>query len=108
MNVHSILGPGLLESLYEEAMVREFELAGIQFEQQKEVDFSYKSKIIGKHRIDLIVEQKILVELKAVNEIHPVHEAQILSYLRATNIRIGLLINFNSVLLKKGIKRFIL
>ena len=108
INVHSILGPGLLESLYEEALIHEFELNGILYERQKEIDFIYKNKIIGKHRIDLIADDKVLLELKAVNEIHPIHQAQILSYLRATNIKIGLLINFNVNKLKDGIKRFII
>ena len=64
INVHSILGPGLLESLYEEALIHEFELNGILYERQKEIDFIYKNKIIGKHRIDLISDDKVLVELK--------------------------------------------
>ena len=108
INVPSILGPGLFESLYEEALIHEFELNGILYERQKEIDFIYKNKIIGKHRIDLIADDKVLLELKTVNEIHPIHQAQILSYLRATNIKIGLLINFNVNKLKDGIKRFII
>ena len=108
INVHSVLGPGLLESLYEEALIEEFSLRGIPFERQKEVILKYKGKEIGKHRIDLLVEDQVIVELKAVEMMHKIYEAQLLTYLKAMNKRIGLLINFNEFKLKDGIKRMII
>ena len=107
MEVHSNLGPGLLENIYEQALIHEFDLRKISYENQKEVIISYKDKCVGSHRLDLIVDDKVILELKAVNELHKVFEAQIISYLKATGIKIGLLINFNVNKLKDGIKRFI-
>lgn len=108
INVHSVLGPGLLERLYEEALVEDFSLRGILFERQIEVALKYKGKEIGKHRIDLLVEDKVIVELKAVDTMNKVYEAQLLTYLKAMNRRVGLLINFNEGKLKDGIKRMII
>ena len=108
MEVHSALGPGLLESLYEEALVEEFKLRNILFERQKEIIMKYKGKNIGNHRIDLLVEDKVIVELKATDAINKIYEAQLLTYLKATNNRIGLLVNFNVERLKDGIKRLII
>ncbi|MBF8250597.1 MAG: hypothetical protein HW382_225 [Deltaproteobacteria bacterium] len=108
IEVHSTLGPGLLESLYEEALAEEFALRGIPFERQKDVALKYKGKEIGKHRIDLMVEDKVIVELKAVDTMNKIYEAQLLTYLKALNKRVGLLINFNEVKLKDGIKRMII
>lgn len=108
IEVHSTLGPGLLESLYEEALVEEFALRGIPFERQKEVALKYKGKEIGKHRIDILVEDKVVVELKAVDTMHKIYEAQLLTYLKTVNKRVGLLVNFNEVKLKDGIKRLII
>lgn len=108
IEVHSALGPGLLESLYEEALVEEFKLRRIPFERQKEVVLKYKGKNIGNHRLDLLVEDKVIVELKATDAINKIYEAQLLTYLKATNKRIGLLVNFNVERLKDGIKRFII
>ena len=108
IEVHSALGPGLLEGLYEEALIHEFELRGIKCERQKEIVLNYKGKGIGTHRIDVIVEDQIIVELKAVEAMHKIYEAQLLTYLRAMDKRVGLLINFNVVRLKDGIKRLIL
>ena len=108
IEVHSTLGPGLLESLYQEALVEEFALRGIPFERQKEVALTYKGKDIGKHRIDLPVEDKVIVELKAVDTMNTIYEAQLLTYLKALNKKIGLLINFNEGKLKDGIKRMII
>lgn len=108
IEVHSALGPGLLESLYEEALVEEFKLRRISFERQKEVVLKYKGKNIGNHRLDLLVEDKVIVELKATDAINKIYEAQLLTYLKATNKRIGLLVNFNVERLKDGIKRFII
>jgi len=108
IEVHSILGPGLLENVYEEALSYEFKLRDIVYERQKEITLKYKSQVVGKHRIDFMIEDKVIVELKAVEAIIKIYEAQLLTYLRATNKRIGLLINFNVDLLKKGIKRLII
>ena len=108
IEVHSALGPGLLESLYEEALVEEFKLRNILFERQKEIVMKYKGKDIGNHRIDLLVEDKVIVELKATDAINKIYEAQLLTYLKATNKRVGLLINFNVERLKDGIKRLII
>ena len=80
----------------------------IVYERQKVITLKYKGRVVGKHRIDFMIEDKVIVELKAVESINKIYEAQLLTYLRATNKRIGLLINFNVDLLKKGIKRLII
>jgi GxxExxY protein len=108
IEVHSRLGPGLLESVYEEALAVEFELRKIKYEKQTEIFLLYKEREIGKHRIDFLIEKEIILELKAVNNMHPIFEAQVLTYLKTTGKRIGLLINFNVDFLKDGIKRLIL
>ena len=108
LEVHSTLGPGLLESVYEEALAHEFTLRGIQYEKQKEIGLNYKGHEIGKHRIDFLVENAVVLELKAVEKMNKIYEAQILTYLRAVDTRVGLLINFNVERLKDGIKRLIL
>jgi GxxExxY protein len=108
IEVHRQLGPGLLESVYESALAVELEFAKIAFSRQVSVPIQYRGRIIGDHRIDLIVESAVVVELKSVERIDPVFEAQILTYLRITNLKVGLLINFNSHLLHHGIKRFVL
>ena len=107
INVHRILGPGLLEKIYENALCVEFELNNIKFERQLIVPVMYKNRKIGEHRLDILVENEIVVELKAINEIHPIFEAQILSYLKMSGKKIGLIINFNNLLLKDGSKRII-
>ena len=108
IEVHSNLGPGLLESIYEEALAHEFSLRKIRYERQKEIRLRYKGKDIGNHRIDYLVEDEVIVELKAVEFMHRIYEAQLLTYLRALDKRVGLLINFNVIRLKEGIKRLIL
>ena len=108
IEVHSTLGPGLLESVYEEALAHEFSLRGIVYVRQKEISLKYKGKEVGKHRIDYLVESEVIVELKAVEIIHRIYEAQVLTYLRAMDKRVGLLINFNVTKLKDGIKRLII
>ena len=107
IEVHKILGPGLLEQIYEEALSYEFELRNIYYERQKPINLIYKGKNIGEHRIDFIVEEKVIVELKAVKEIHNIHIAQVITYLKAMDKKLGLLINFNVELLKLGLKRVI-
>jgi len=107
IEVHRQLGPGLLESTYEAAMCVELELAGLKHQCQVAMPVIYKGRAIGEYRIDLIVEDTVIVEIKSVERFDPIFEAQILTYLKVTNKNLGLLINFNSRLLKDGIKRFI-
>ena len=108
IEVHRQLGPGLLESTYESALCVELELAGLKFQRQLIYPISYKGRIIGEHRVDLIVERAVILEIKSVDRHDPVFEAQLLTYLKITGLHRGLLINFNSRLLKDGIKRFVL
>ena len=108
IEVHSTLGPGLLENIYEEALAYEFELRSIRYEKQKEIGLKYKDRDIGKHRIDFLVEDQVVVELKAVGTMHKIYEAQLLTYLKAMGRKVGLLINFNVEMLKDGRKRMIM
>lgn len=109
IKVHSILGPGLLESVYEEALCYELMKEGIRFRRQEPVHVIYEDVHLGLgFRADVIVEDTILVELKSIQALIPVHAKTVLTYLRFTGIEIGLLINFNVELLKHGIKRLIL
>lgn len=108
LEVHRALGPGLLEEVYESALAVEFELAGLGFERQKQIPVIYRSRQIGLHRLDLVVEDRVVVELKAVERMDAVFQAQVLSYLKVGGYRLGLLINFNTTLLKNGIKRIAL
>jgi GxxExxY protein len=108
IEVHRQLGPGLLESTYEAAMAIELESSGIRFERQVVYPVLYKGRSIGEYRLDLFVEKQIVVETKSVERFDPVFAAQVLTYLRVTGAKVGLLINFNSRLLHEGIKRFIL
>jgi len=109
IDVHSEMGPGLLESIYQHCMIKELRLRGVAVDQNVPVPLSYKGEVLNKeYVIDLLVENEIVIELKAVDGILPVHEAQLLSYLKLANKRLGYLINFNVPLLKKGIKRFLL
>ena len=103
-----MLGPGLLESVYEEALCVELSDAGLKFQRQVNIPAVYKGRQVGLYRIDLIVEESVIVELKSVDRHDPVFEAQILTYLRVTGKKVGLLINFNSKLLRSGVKRFAL
>ena len=106
--VHRELGPGLLESAYEACLVYELIQHGLSVERQKSVPVTYRGvKIDCGYRIDLLVEDKVVVELKAVERLEPIHEAQLLSYLKLPGYQIGLLINFNVRMLKQGIKRLV-
>ncbi len=105
IEVHKKLGPGLLESSYEECLVFELEKQGLKVRRQQPVPLVYKD--IKLYRIDLMVENSVVVELKVVDELNPVHEAQVLTYLNFSGKKIGLLINFNVTTLKEGIRRFI-
>lgn len=109
IDVHKELGPGLLESAYEECLYYELQKAGLKVEKQKTIPVVYKEiKLDCGYRADLIVEDKIVIELKTVDEFNPVLEAQILTYLKFAEKKLGLLINFNVLRLKDGIKRYIL
>ncbi|RLB82218.1 MAG: GxxExxY protein [Deltaproteobacteria bacterium] len=106
IEVHKTLGPGLLESVYEECLSMELGLRGIPYEKQKELPVRYKgAELDCGYRLDIVVAGKLIVELKACEKLQPIHEAQLLTYLRLTGIKIGLLINFNVPVLKEGIKR---
>lgn len=108
IEVHKELGPGLLESAYEECLAYELDKVGLKVERQKPVPVVYKEiKLECGYRIDILVEDKIVLELKTVDEFNPVHEAQILTYLKFAQKKVGLLINFNVLRLKEGIKRYI-
>jgi GxxExxY protein len=107
IEVHKILGPGLLESIYEECLFFELKQAGLKVERQLPVSIIYKgNKLDSGFKLDLLVEDEVIIELKSVNEFNPVYEAQILTYMKLKNVEIGLLINFNVKLLKDGIKRY--
>jgi len=109
LEVHKILGPGLLESAYEECLMYELLKIGMDVDRQKPVPVIYKEiKLECGYRLDLIVENKIIVELKSVDVLVPVHEAQILTYMKFSKMKTGLLINFNVTALKHGIKRYVL
>ena len=94
LEVHRELGPGFLENIYEEALKVDLNEHGLQFESQKEIEIEYLGVVVGTHRLDLVIEGKIVVELKAVNEIADIHLAQLRSYLKAMGLRVGLLLNF--------------
>ena len=106
IEVQKILGAGLLESTYEECLCRELELRKIPYERQKELPIEYKGlKLDCGYRLDILVANRLILELKACESLQPIHEAQLLTYLKLTGIKLGLLINFNVPMLKQGIKR---
>ena len=109
IEVHKYWGPGLVESIYEKSLAIELENRGIPLKRQMELELSYKGVSLGEDfRLDLMVGDKVVVELKVVNELAPIHEAQLLTYMKLTNCRVGLLLNFNVPVLKQGIKRLVL
>lgn len=108
LKVHRALGAGLLESAYEECLFYELTKQNILVEQQKALPLVYKEvKLDAGYRIDLLIEKKLIVEIKAVEALHDLHLAQILTYLKLSNCKLGLLINFNTVLFKNGVKRVV-
>jgi len=108
IQVHRELGPGLLESAYETCLCHELSLSGLKVERQRVVPISYKGILLDAgYRLDLVVENQVIVEIKAVSELLPVHEAQLLSYLKQIGGGRGLLINFNVKLLKQGLRRLV-
>ena len=109
IEVHRLLGPGLLESAYEECLCHELSLRSIRFEKQKPIPLVYKdTKLDCGFRLDLLVEGRVVVELKSIEGLGPIHEAIVLAYLRLSGHELGLLINFNVRVLKDGIRRFIM
>ena len=109
IEVHKVLGPGLLESAYEECLCRELALQSIPFERQRSLPVEYKGvRLDCGYRLDLVVAESVVVEIKAVESILPIHEAQLLTYMKLCGWKLGLLINFNVPVLKDGIRRRIL
>jgi GxxExxY protein len=109
IEVHKELGPGLLESSYQKCLAREFDLRGIRYRQEVDLPVNYKGVFIDcAYRIDFFVEERVIVELKSVEKLLPIHEAQLLTYLKLTKLRVGLLINFNSAVIRNSIIRRVL
>lgn len=109
IEVHRHLGPGLLESAYEACLAHELWTRGVAFERQRQVPVHYKGATLEcGYRLDLVVEETVLVELKSVEKLSPVHEAQVITYLRLTGLPVGLLVNFNVVRLRDGLQRVVL
>jgi GxxExxY protein len=108
IEVHKYLGPGLLESVYESALCVEFKANSLPFKRQMGVPLYYKGELIAQHRPDLIVDDKVIVEVKSVEAFAPIHMAQLLTYLRVTSLRVGLILNFNSPTMKQGTRRVVL
>ena len=108
IEVHKALGPGLLESVYEECMCHELGLRGISFERQKPLPVEYKDKKLDcGYRLDILVENKIVLELKSCEKIDPIHRAQLLTYLKLSGLTLGLLLNFNAHVMRDGIVRIV-
>ena len=105
IEVHREFGPGLLESAYETGMCIELKTAGIDFKRQVGIPLYYKGELISEHRPDLIVGEQVVVEIKSIARFDPIHIAVMLTYLRVTGLRVGLLLNFNTAFMRQGIKR---
>jgi GxxExxY protein len=107
IEVHKVLGPGYLESVYEEALSIELALRRIAFKRQYGFNTKFKGHVVGNGRIDLLVEDCLIVELKSVDALLPIHQAQVISYLKALDLQLGLLLNFNVPVLKSGVRRIV-
>jgi GxxExxY protein len=108
IEVHKTLGPGLLESVYEECLCHELRLKGFSFERQKLLPIQYKGKQLDcGYRLDIVVEKAIILELKSCERIEPIHKAQLLTYLRLSGLHLGLLFNFNTLVMRDGIVRVV-
>ncbi len=105
IEVHRHLGPGLLESVYESAMCLELRSVGLPFARQVGVPLLYKGELIAEHRPDLVVDDRVVVEIKSVERFNPVFLAQMLTYLRVTGLHVGLILNFNRAVIKEGVRR---
>ena len=108
ITVHRALGPGLLESIYSRAVCIELDAQRIQYEREKLIPVRYRDQVLCSHRVDIVVEKQLVLEIKAVERLHPVHHAQLLAYLRIANLPVGLLMNFNVAVLKEGLERIVL
>jgi GxxExxY protein len=109
VEVHRTLGPGFLESVYEESLALELSERGVPFRRQPCIIVAYKGKVVGQARLDFLVGELVLVELKSVETLLPIHRAQVISYLRGTKLSLGLLVNFNvPILLRGGVRRLVL
>jgi GxxExxY protein len=106
--VHRELGPGFLESIYAAALAIELTMAGVPFERERSIGVNYRGTVITGQRIDFVVADEVILEIKAVSRMDPIFQAKLMSYLRTTKLRVGLLINFNELLLKDGIKRIVM
>jgi GxxExxY protein len=107
IEVHKQMGPGFPEAAYEEAFCIELELQGIPFRRQVRINLNYKGKHVGEGIIDLLIDERLIIELKSVSQLLPVHEGQLIAYLKMTGLQIGLLMNFNMATLKEGIRRIV-
>ncbi len=109
MQVHKLLGPGLLESAYEHCLAHEISRRGLPVQRQLGLPIVYEGeKLDAGYRLDLVVDGAVIVEIKSIDALAPIHDAQVLTYLKLSGLRIGLLMNFNVTLLKQGLKRFVL
>jgi GxxExxY protein len=108
LSVHRELGPGMSESVYSRACCVELQHRAIPFEVETPIPVMYRGKLLCHHRMDLLIDRRLVVEIKAVERIHSVHVAQVVSYLRAATLRAGLVVNFNVAVLKQGIRRVVL
>lgn len=108
LKVHRLLGPGLLETVYQGALIYELNKSGLQVEAEKDIPVNYEGILFDRgFRADILVNQKVIVEIKSVKKLEDIHFKQLLTYLKLTNLKLGLLINFNETLLKNGLKRII-
>jgi GxxExxY protein len=108
LRVHKELGPGYLEAIYHDAMAIELELSGLAYAREVFTPIQYRRRHLRGHRLDLVVERRVVVELKAVERLEAIHTSQVVSYLKAANLKIGLLMNFNTPALKSALKRVVL
>jgi len=108
LEVHRALGPGLLEAAYARACAIEFDLRGLEYRREVPVPVLYKGRLVSEQRLDFLFIERVILEVKAVENLVPVHHAQVLSYLKATGLRLALLLNFNVPVLKQGIRRIVL
>jgi GxxExxY protein len=107
IEVHRHLGPGFLESIYHRAVCIELEERGIAFEKDRALEVVYKGRILQGQRLDIVVESRLVLEVKAVSQLEEIHGSQVVSYLKATGLRAGLLANFNAAVMKAGIRRIV-
>ena len=107
IEVHAEIGPGFLESIYHNALAYELEQRGIAYQREEKVVVVFKEQVVGEGRVDLLVDQKLVVELKTVEAVTDIHRAQVSAYLKASGLRLGLLLNFNTAVMRDGIKRVI-